>query len=296
MVEIRTRQVRANGLSFTVDEAGEGDSIALLLHGFPESRLSWRGQAPALAAEGWHVVAPDMRGYGETSRPRGVEAYRMARLTEDAAALFDVLGARRRLLIGHDWGGLVAWAFAIERRRWLDGLIIVNAPHPAIYRALLARSPAQWARSWYVLFFQLPGLPEAVLTARDARAVTQAFEKTPRGLSFLAAETLARFRANALAPGAMTAMVNYYRANARGLAMGRQADSRRIETPTLMIWGDRDPFLGVALTEGYAAYVADFTLRRLPDVSHWGPLEAPARVNALMAEWLAEQGLAGRIG
>ena len=153
---ITTRHVAANGLTFAIDEAGVGPDIALCLHGFPESRFSWRHQLEPLAAMGWHAVAPDLRGYGDSSRPKGREAYRIGRLVADAAALFDAFGARRRLLIAHDWGAAIAWAFAIRNVRPLDGLVIMNVPHPAIFRAVLKRSWAQRGRSWYMLFFQLP--------------------------------------------------------------------------------------------------------------------------------------------
>jgi pimeloyl-ACP methyl ester carboxylesterase len=291
MSDIRTRTIDANGLSFTVDEAGEGDSVALLLHGFPESRRSWRAQMPALAALGWRVAAPDLRGYGGTSRPEGRAAYAMDHLVADAAALFDALGAHRRLLIAHDWGGIIAWVFAIERARPLDGLVIMNAPHPAVYLNHVRRSPAQWLKSWYVLFFQLPWLPESMLTADRARIVGRSFSETAGDRSWITEEIIDHYRENAAAPGAMTAMVNYYRANTN---LGRWGPGRapRIETPTLLVWGEQDPFLGLPLTQGYGPYAADMTLVRLPGVSHWVQQEAAERVNNVLAAWLGERGLA----
>ena len=117
---ITTRRIEANGLSFQIDESGEGPDVALCLHGFPESRFSWRHQLPHLAQSGWHAVAPDLRGYGQSSRPLGKASYRLEALVEDVAGLFDALGARRRLLIGHDWGAMIAWVFAMEKRLPLD--------------------------------------------------------------------------------------------------------------------------------------------------------------------------------
>jgi pimeloyl-ACP methyl ester carboxylesterase len=290
MPAITTRTVQANGLTFTVDEAGEGPDIALLLHGFPESRFSWRHQLVPLAERGWHAVAPDLRGYGESSRPLGVEAYRLEHLLDDAAALFDAYGARRRLLIAHDWGALIAWAFAIERLRPLDGLVIMNVPHPSVFRTVLRRSWAQKRRSWYVLFFQLPWLPEALLTAKRARVIARAFRGMAVDKSAFPKEVLDHYRANALRPGAMTAMLNYYRANASSLLRGA-GPVPVIEVPTLMIWGEEDKALGLELTEGYAPYVADFTLERLPHVSHWVQQEAPVRVNEKLDLWLKARGL-----
>ncbi len=287
MSEIRTRTVQANGLSFVVDEAGEGDAVALFLHGFPESRRSWRAQLPALAALGWRAVAPDLRGYGNSSRPKDRTAYRLEHLTADVAALFDALGARRRLLIGHDWGGIIAWAFAAERVQVLDGLIIMNAPHPAAYIAYMRGHPAQWLRSWYVLFFQLPWLPEAGILAMGARGVRQAFGAAANPAAF-PPELLDHYAQAAQAPGAMTAMINYYRANTGMLRRWGPAPPM-IEVPTLMIWGEEDSALGIENTEGYEDLVRDFTLRRLPGVSHWVQQEAPERVNAILTDWLARR-------
>src|SRR4051812_39466117 len=170
-----TRFVEANGFRFAVDEAGEGDRLALCLHGFPESRFSWRWQLPLLAGLGYRVWAPDLRGYGETEpKPADVASYRIDRLMEDVAALIDASGARSVTLIGHDWGAGLAWTFAANAVRPLERLVIMNVPHPAVMAA--SHRGGNWAqlrRSWYMFFFQLPGLPEAVTLANDARAVRQ---------------------------------------------------------------------------------------------------------------------------
>ena len=289
-VAISTRRIEANGQSFAVDEAGEGDAVALCLHGFPECRYSWRFQLPALAAAGWRVVAPDLRGYGGSSRPGNRDAYRIEHLVADAAALFDACGARRRLLVGHDWGAMIAWTFAMQRTRPLDGLVVMNVPHPAVFRHVLRHSWAQRRRSWYVAFFQLPLLPEALLTAGRARAVAQSFRGMAVDKSAFPPDVLERYRRNALLPGAMTAMLNYYRANLAGLSDA--APTPKIEVPTLMVWGEEDTALGLELTEGYGPYVADFTLERLPGVSHWVQQEAPEAVNARLLAWLGRHGLA----
>jgi pimeloyl-ACP methyl ester carboxylesterase len=286
-----TREITANGLRFAVDEAGEGDRIALCLHGFPESRHSWRYQLPMLAQAGWHAVAPDMRGYGDSDRPPEQSAYAMDRLIEDAAALFDAYGARQRLLIAHDWGALIAWTFALRKTRALDGLVIMNVPHPAVFRDVWQRSWDQKAKSWYVAFFQIPWLPERMLTANKARAVGEMFRGMAVDKTAFPDDVLDRYRQNALKPGAMTAMINYYRANLRVLA-DRNTPAPMIETPTLMIWGEADAALSIENTRGYENLVRDFTLERLPRVSHWVQQEAPDVVNARLASWLARKGLA----
>lgn len=290
MSGISTRVVTANGLRFVIDEAGTGDDIALCLHGFPESRFSWRHQLEPLAELGWHAVAPDLRGYGDSDRPNGSDAYRIRHLVEDAAALFDALGARRRLLIGHDWGAAIAWAFAIRRARPLDGLVIMNVPHPDVFRRVLANSWAQRRRSWYMLIFQLPVLPEFLLRANGAAAIGRAFTGMAVDKSAFPDAVTRLYRDNALKPGALTAMLNYYRANATDFS--RPAEPMpTIEVPTLMIWGEEDAALGLELTEGYAPLVADFTLERLPRVSHWVQQEAPDEVNARLGAWLEAKGL-----
>ncbi len=281
--------VEANGLRFAYDEAGSGPDVALCLHGFPESRFSWRHQLPVLAEAGWHAVAPDLRGYGDTSRPVGRAAYRMEHLVADVGALFDAFGARRRLLVAHDWGALIAWQFAIERARPLDGLVVMNVPHPAVFRRVLRSSFAQMRRSWYVFFFLLPFLPEAMLGARGARAVGEAFRAMAVDKAAFPESVLARYRENARRPGALTAMVNYYRANFLSLAEKQAAPM--IEVPVLMVWGEEDTALGLELTEGYGPFVRDFTLERLAGVSHWVQQEAPGRVNAAVAGWMGRKGL-----
>jgi len=286
MPEVRSRTVEANGLHFAIDEAGEGNKIALLLHGFPESRLCWRHQLPALAALGWRAVALDMRGYGQSSRPHGRPAYRIERLVEDVGSLFDSLGAKRRLLIGHDWGGIVAWAAAIRRVRPLDGLIIVNAPHPAVYARVIRRSWKQRLRSLYVLYFALPWLPEKILTAGHARQIQTALRRTAVRDDVFPPEILAQYRDNAVQPGAMTAMLDYYRAN---LDLKRISAGPGVDVPTLLLWGDRDFALGKELVPGTADHVPDLTVRMLAGVSHWAPEEAPDEVNAAIGEWLTSR-------
>ena len=286
---LTTRTVRASGLDFACNECGEGDAVALRPHGFPAARSSGPHQRPARAAAGWRAVAPDLRGYGESSRPRERSAYEMRHLIEDAAALFDALGARRRLLVGHDWGAAIAWSFALRRTRPLDGLIVMNVPHPEVFRRVLARSWAQRLRSWYVAFFQVPALPEALLTAGGARAVERAFLRMARNPQAFPREVLDRYRDNALVPGAMTAMLNYYRANAAGFL--RSAPAEPVGVPTLMVWGEHDSALGLELTEGYDGLVEDFTLHRLPDASHWVQQDRPETVNAILVDWLAAKRL-----
>jgi pimeloyl-ACP methyl ester carboxylesterase len=210
----------------------------------------------------------------------------------DTAALFDALRARKRLLIAHDWGALIAWAFALERPLPLDGLIIMNVPHPVVFQEVLKASPAQRRRSWYAAFFQLPWLPELMLKANGARAIGQAFSSMAIDKSRFPEPVLDHYRQNALRPGAMTAMINYYRANLKELDRWTRANCPPVVAPTLMLWGEEDAALGIELTEGYEGLVKDFTLSRLPGVSHWVQQEAPEAVNERMGAWLKSRALA----
>lgn len=284
---ITSRHITANGIDFAIDECGEGPDIALCLHGFPESRKSWRHQLPVLAAQGWHAVAPDLRGYGDTSRPKAQSAYHIDHLVADTAALFDALGARRRLLIAHDWGALIAWVVAQRRTVALDGLVIMNVPHPAVFRHTLRTLWAQKRKSWYVAFFQIPWLPEALLGARGAQAVGRAFTDSAVDKAAFPPDIIAHYRANASVPGALTAMVNYYRANFPDVLAEPVIV---IDVPTLMIWGEQDMAIDIANTRGYGPLVRDFTLVTLPDASHWVQQDAPDAVNAALVAWLAASG------
>lgn len=284
---IATRRISANGFEFAVDEAGEGDRLALCLHGFPESRFSWRYQLPLLAEMGYRAWAPDLRGYGETEpKPSAVADYCIDRLMEDVAALIDASGATTITLIGHDWGAGLAWTFATNRMRPLERLVIMNVPHPAIMSAHLRRSRAQLKKSWYMLFFQLPGLPERAMTANDARAIRNAFHGMAVDKTNFTPDVLDRYAADAQRPGAIHGMINWYRA-----AMRRQGKLAGpwpiIETPTLMVWGEADAALGIELLDGTEEYVRDLTVRRLPGVSHWIQQEAPAAVNSILEDWLS---------
>ena len=285
---ITTRRIEATGFSFAVDEAGEGDKLALCLHGFPESRFSWRFQLPLLAQMGYRAWAPDLRGYGETEpKPQAVEAYLIDRLMEDVGAIIDASGAKEIVLIGHDWGAGLAWAFAANQVRPLKRLVIMNVPHPAVMTQNLRGNWAQLRKSWYMFFFQIPGLPERAMTRNGARAIKQAFHGMAIDKSNFTADVLERYAFDAQRPGAIKGMINWYRAAFR-LGGKLRGAWPKIETPTLIIWGEEDAALGVELLEGTDAYVSDLTIERLPGVSHWVQQEAPQKVNPILEAWLTK--------
>ena len=282
---IRTIRVAANGLTFSVDECGEGDRLALCLHGFPESSFSYRYQLPLLARLGYRAWAPDMRGYGESSRPRGVSAYTVSKLREDVAGLIDASRAKSVLLIGHDWGGGVAWSTAIQHTRPIERLIIMNAPHPMSFMRNLFR-PAQLLKSYYIGVFQLPWLPEALLRANRAERIAHAFVSTAVDKSRFPEAVTEVSRKNALIPGALTAMLNYYRAMPLAFLDPSNWRTPVLDTPTLLIWGEEDAALTKQIALDTRHYVKDLTLRFLPGVSHWVQQEAPEQVNDLIESWL----------
>ena len=290
---VRHEFVEANGLRFHVAEAGAGERLALCLHGFPECWYSWRFQIPLLAKLGYRVWAPDLRGYGESDRPAGVEAYAVEHLLDDVAGLIDASGARQITLLAHDWGAIIAWYFAMRKQRALERLVIMNVPHPAPASRELRR-PRQMLRSWYALFFQIPWLPEALLGARGCRGVGQALRQGVSNPEHMDEAALAVFREAASRPGALTAMINYYRALLRGggrrqLELGNPV----IETPTLMIWGEQDLALTVETTLGTEAYVRDLTLRYLPHASHFVQQDDPETVNTALEAWLSGASVPG---
>ena len=287
---IQHQFVSANGLRFHVASLGEGDKLALCLHGFPECWYSWRHQMPLLANLGYRVWAPDLRGYGESDRPPNVEDYDVDHLMADVAGLVDASGAKSTLLIAHDWGGVIAWYFAMRQVRPLDRLVVMNLPHPACMEREL-RHWRQIRRSWYALFFQLPWLPEALLRARRCQAIADAFRKSAIDKSRFPDEVVDVYRENASRPGALTAMLNYYRALFRFGRKQREYGHPVIETPTLLLWGEEDIALCKETTYGTDRFVPNLTLHYLPNVSHWVQQEAPEKVNELLEAWLTEENL-----
>lgn len=281
---IAIRWQQAGDLSFELAEAGSGDRLALCLHGFPELHYSWRFQIPLLVERGWRVWAPNLRGYGGSDRPAGANAYHIDKLLGDVAALIDASGAREVLLIAHDWGAIIAWQFAIRKIRPLLGLVIMNVPHPMPFKREL-RKWAQLRASWYVFFFQLPRLPEWAFGRNRARIIRRAFVGMAVDKSRFPKEVTDIYASAAMRPGALTAMINYYRA-AFWSVTGMTAGTGKVDVPTLMIWGEEDTALTIGCVDGTKDYVADFQLYRLPGVSHWVQQEAPEKVNAILADWL----------
>lgn len=265
-----------NGIRLHCLEAGpESGPPVLLLHGFPEDSRAWKKQIGPLARAGFRVVAPDLRGYHLSDRPAGVQAYRIDTLLDDVVALIHSLGYTRAHVVGHDWGGIIAWALAIRSPEVVDRLAVLNAPHPAAFRRELRRAE-QKRRSWYVAFFQLPWLPEQLLPLLGRYALHG------RPGSFSAAD-LTGYQAAWSQPGAASAMIHYYRA----LVRFGNVEGARVQAPTLLLWGMQDVALVPELSEGLEEWVPDLRVMRFPDATHWLMRDEPVRVNNLLTEFLA---------
>lgn len=288
------RFLEANGVRLHLVEEGEGPTL-LFLHGFPEFWYGWKAQLAEFGRD-HHAVAVDMRGYNLSEKPEAVSAYAVPELVADVKDLLAQLSPDRpAVLVGHDWGGVVAWAFAALHPQALSKLVILNAPHPTVFARELASNPLQQKASAYVSLFRSPRA-EAALGGVPGAAV---FENSVRPDCFTAADRAAYLEAWSQ-PGALTAGLNYYRAmpvdppsehgtplaaNAK-LALA-QAVPVHVPVPTLVIWGEQDTFLLPGNLQGLEAYVPDLRIERLSEASHWLHHEQPERVNTLIREFVA---------
>ncbi len=277
------RAVAVGEVTLRVSEAGAG-RLVVLVHGFPDGAYTWRRQLPALAAAGFHAVAPDLRGYGGSSRPRGVAAYAMSRIEDDLDGLIRSYGVDRAAIVGHDFGGGIAWSFAMHHPERVARLAILNAPHAVAFARGL-RSPRQLARSWYMFAFQLPELPERLLRRNDLRAIRAVYMRDPVSRDAFSTADIERHIAALRPAGALTAAVNYYRALFRD-ARALIAATRVIRRPVLVLWGERDRYLGPELAAPDPRWVPDCRVVRIPDASHWVHLDAPDLVNAELIRFL----------
>lgn len=258
--------------------------MVILLHGFPDCSYTWRHQLPALAAAGFHAVAPDLRGYDGSSRPKGVSAYATSALATDIAGLVTALGEQRADLVGHDWGGGIAWAFAMFYPKLLRRLAILNAPHPITFRRHL-RTLQQAKRSWYIFAFQLPVMPELGLARNDFASLRQVFRKASIRPGAFSEADIERHVDALRPPGALTAAINYYRAVFRDT--GRSGHRvRRVDAPVLVLWGDQDQFLGTALAEPGSDWVSNARVTHVPDAGHWIQHDLPELVNDELVRFL----------
>jgi epoxide hydrolase 4 len=272
-----------NDITLHYVEAGEGPLI-VLLHGFPEFWFGWRLQIAPLAAAGYRVVVPDTRGYNLSSKPDGVAPYAAGLLADDISGLIHERGYESANLVGHDWGGTIAWTAAMNHPEVVDRLAILNAAHPRRLQEGL-HHPGQLRKSWYFFFFAIPGLPEEVVQARDWHFFRHFLHDANPPYSD---QEMDRYIEAWSQPGASTGMINYYRASVRESPKKAEEEILPISAPTLVIWGQRDGYLGPELAEPDHNDVPNLDrVERLENASHWVHHDEAERVTELLAEFFA---------
>lgn len=266
----------------------ESGPLVVLLHGFPENWWSWRYQLEPLAQAGFRVIAPDLRGYGDTEKHG---PYDLDTLTSDVCRLIEALGARKARIVGHDWGGALAWHLAAKRPDFCERLAVLNCPHPAIMRKALISNPtpAQLKKSWYFFFFLIPGLPEWLLTRNDAGNTARTIKSASIDRTHFLDEELRPFRDGIQKPGAASAMIGWYREVVKsGLRSPFSAPAYDdISAETLLIWGMNDPALGYAdLVPGTEKLVPKLRIKQIPGCGHFVQAERPDVVTPALIEFL----------
>jgi len=275
--------------------AGKGKLI-MFVHGFPEFWYEWKNQLAEFGRD-YQAVAPDMRGYNLSSKPADVDQYQVNYLVEDLRALTEHLGHKRFTLVGHDWGGAVAWAFAIYHPDYLEKLVIINGPHPGVFERELRENPAQQRASQYMLVFRRPQAEE-IISANNYAALVDAVLAEGLKQGYFSEEDRKAYIEAWSQPGALTGGLNYYRAagvgpppsgGAHWRATERMASglsSLTVKVPTLVIWGEKDEALLTGNLEGLDRFVPDLTVKRIPDGSHWVIHEKPGLVNSHIREFI----------
>lgn len=282
-ISLEHHYVATNSVTLHVVQAGPADGPALvLLHGFPEFWFGWRHQIPYFAAAGYRVWAPDQRGYNLSEKPPRIEDYSLDLLAADVASLIAQTGKERVHLAGHDWGGAVAWWVAIKYPHLLHKLAILNVPHPIVARRFAERSWEQRLRSLYIAFFQLPWLPEHLLTTDGGEVARELLKGTSREGSFTDGE-LEEYQRAWLRPRAMASMLNWYRAMLR--THTERLASLRVTVPTRIVWGVHDVAFNRELAALSLEMVDDGDLTFLEDATHWLQHDEPHRVNELLFEF-----------
>jgi epoxide hydrolase 4 len=261
---------------------GEGE-LMLMLHGFPEFWYSWRHQIAEFSLD-YKAVALDLRGYNKSDKPKSQSAYHLSILIEDIKGVIEGLGYERCVLVGHDWGGAIAWAFAYAYPEIVTRLIVLNLPHPDKFSEGLRTLP-QLLRSWYILLFQLPLLPEWLLSQNNYGLLVSILTKTAINPEAFPPEAIEAYSAAAAQPGAVTAMLNYYRNLWESNFLQKSWDV--LDVPALMIWGENDVALGKELTFGTQDYVKDLQICYIPNCGHWVQQEQPQLVNQYIRDWLS---------
>ena len=287
-VAAESRFISVNGLQLHTVIAGPRDGkLIVLLHGFPENWAAWRRSIKPLVDAGYRVVVPDQRGYNLSDKPDGIHNYRLDALASDVRELIRSFERDRAIIVGHDWGGSVAWQLAMDHPEVVEKLIIINASHPAAFRREIRENPAQQQKSWYMAAFQLPWLPELLLGQSPLATTDLFFRKGAVNQEAYSSYDLHGLAVSMSQPGALTAMLNWYRAPLRNWS---SSQTRQIDTPTLLIWAEQDIALGKSLTYGLDQWVTHLKIHYIPNCGHWVQNEAPDEVNAQLLEFIKQIG------
>jgi pimeloyl-ACP methyl ester carboxylesterase len=286
-MEFEHSTIETNGIKLHVVQAGLKSGVpVVLLHGFPEFWYGWRNQIPALVEAGCRVIVPDQRGYNLSDKPKGVKNYDVQTLVRDVIGLIDALEYEKVNLVGHDWGAVVAWTLAILHPERLHKLGIMNVPHPAVMRRFLTRDLEQIRRSWYVFFFQLPWMPERFMSADDWRGAVSALRGSGRIHTFTR-EDIAKYKEAWSQPGAMTSMLNWYRAVIRH--MPKLPSDPRVKVRTLMMWGVKDFALSHRMARPSMDYVDEGNLIFFPEATHWVQHDEAEEVNHYLIDFIFDR-------
>jgi pimeloyl-ACP methyl ester carboxylesterase len=270
-----------NGIQLHVGHMGmQHTKVIILLHGFPEFSGAWKKQAVFLSEKGFHVVAPDQRGYNLSSKPEHVKDYVLKNLANDIASLIQDITDKPVIVTGHDWGGVVAWTLAQHHSQLLDKLIILNMPHPHVMKQNLKTNPGQMLKSWYAAFFQLPSVPEFLGSLFQYKWLELSLKKTARAHTFSIAE-IAAYKKAWSQPHAVHAMINWYRA----FKLNTLNTDLDVMIPTLIIWGEKDSFLSSTMAQESIQRCKNGKLIKLDQATHWLHHEEPDKVNELMLDF-----------
>ncbi len=288
VLQLTEKYYQVNGIRMHVVESGPDDGpVVIFLHGFPEFWYGWRRQIGFFADQGYRVVVPDQRGYNLTAKPVAIAAYRVRELMQDVVELIAALGAGKVYLAGHDWGAAVAWGLAAFHPHLLHKVVVINVPHPTVMRATLRTQLDQLRRSWYIFFFQLPLLPQWLISLGGYYMMRRSLRKTSRPGTFTDEDL--RHYVNAWSrPGSFRSMLNWYRAAIRYQNPGAVSQGTTIDVPLLILWGAQDAFLRADMAPKSLQRCRQGQLRVFPDATHWVHHERSAEVNDAMHRFFRE--------